>query len=120
MRLIIDIKVSDLKRAVLFYTGILALPCRRLEEEWAAISVGDAELHLYVAGGVTGDVEFYVNDIDKQVTELKKKGLMFISGVNKPNAVSVNENNITSFPWGRTAFFKDSEGNELAIVQDFE
>jgi len=42
----------------------------------------------------------------------------FISGTDKLNALSVDENNITTFPWGRTAFFKDSEGNELAIVKD--
>gem|GEM_PF-6998470 len=27
---------------------------------------------------------------------------------------------ITEFPWGMVAYFKDSEGNELALVKDFK
>lgn len=118
MKLIIDVKVSDLKRAVSFYTDILGLTCRRVEDDWAAISIGDAELHLYLNGGVTGHVEFYVDDIDAHVASLKKMGIETISGMDKPNAIEVDENGITRFPWGRTAFFNDSEGNELAVVKD--
>lgn len=118
MRLIIDVKVANLKRAVSFYTDTLGLSCRKVEKDWAAIAVGDAELHLYLDGGVTGDVEFYVDDIDAEAVRLKEKGVEFIPGNNKPNALSVDANSITDFPWGRTAFFRDSEGNELAIVKD--
>ncbi len=118
MKLAVDIKVIDLNRAIHFYTKVLELDCRVHENEWAAIKVGDAEIHLYVEGGVTGDVEFYVNDIDSEVRKLKDNGVQFISGESKPNAIHVDENLITTFPWGRTAFFKDSEGNELAIVRD--
>jgi len=118
MKLIVDIKVTDLKRAVVFYEEVLGLPCRTVTDEWAAIVVGGAELHLYVNGGVTGHVEFYVDDIDGEVANLSRKGVKFISGMEKPSSVSVDKNLITTFPWGRTAFFKDSEGNELAIVKD--
>jgi predicted enzyme related to lactoylglutathione lyase len=120
MKLIIDIQVFDLERAVNFYTSVLGLSCRRQEDVWAAISVGDADIHLYKNGGTTGHVEFYVEDIDHRVTELSLKGVVFISGINKPGAIEVDEANITRFPWGRTAFFKDSEGNELALVKDLE
>ena len=119
MKLIIDVKATDLDRAVKFYTEQLGLVCRRQEKDWAAIAVGDAEIHLYLGGGVSGDVEFYVNDIDTEVKKMKENGVVFISGMSKPNAVNVDENNVMTFPWGRTAFFKDSEGNELAIVEDF-
>jgi predicted enzyme related to lactoylglutathione lyase len=120
MKLIVDVRVSDLDRAVNFYTEVLGLVCRRKEAGWAAISVGDADLHLYLNGGVTGDVEFYVEDIDDKVTALVNKGVVFISGIDKPSAINVDGQNVTTFPWGRTAFFRDSEGNELAIVKDFE
>lgn len=120
MRLIIDIKVSDIKRAVVFYTQQLGLKCRIQKENWAAIIVGDAEIHLYKDGGVTGHVEFYVEDIDREVEKLSESGVSFISGINKPNAIEVDKHNITKFPWGRTAFFKDSEDNELALVKDSE
>lgn len=118
MKLIIDIKVQDLERASSFYTDMLSLTCRRKEDTWAAITIGDAELHLYLESGVSGHVEFYVEDIDKEVQKLQQKGVQFTSGMNKPSAISIDANNITEFPWGRTAFFKDSEGNELALVKD--
>jgi catechol 2,3-dioxygenase-like lactoylglutathione lyase family enzyme len=120
MRLIVDVKVADLDRAVAFYTEILGLSCRTHEREWAGITVGDAELHLYPDGGVTGDIEFYVEDIDSEVARLRSKGVEFTSGQHKPNAISVDDAGITTFPWGRTAFFRDSEGNELAVVKDVE
>jgi predicted enzyme related to lactoylglutathione lyase len=118
MKLIVDIKVTNLERAVTFYTESLGFICRKKDVEWAAITVGDAELHLYMNGGVSWHVEFYVDDLDAEVKRLIKKGVVFYSGEAKPHALSIDENNITSFPWGRTAFFKDSEGNELALVKD--
>ena len=71
-------------------------------------------------GGVSSGLEFYVDDIDSKVEELKKAGVEFFSDKEMPNFVSVDENKITSFPWGRNAFFKDSEGNQLALVKDFK
>jgi|SRR3989338_301852 len=118
MKLIIDVKVIDLNRAIIFYNGVLGLPCRIQEQNWAAISVGDAEIHLYINGGTTGHVELYVDDIDAEVKKLNQRGVVFLSGKDKPEAISVDENNVTTFPWGRIAFFKDSEGNELAIARD--
>jgi len=121
-RLIVDIKVIDLERAVKFYTQALGLTCRihKQDDGWAGIAVGDAEIHLYVDGGVTGDVEFYVDDLEEAVTRMTQNGVMFNSGIDKPSAIRVDGNNITEFPWGRIAFFRDSEGNELALVKDKE
>ena len=119
MKAIIDVKVKDLKRAIEFYTKKLGLLCRREEKDWAAIKVGDAEVHLYLYGGITSGLEFYVDNLDTEVKKLKEKGIRFFSGERMPNFISADENQITEFPWGRTAFFKDSEGNELAIVKDF-
>lgn len=118
MRLIIDVKVQNLQRAVDFYSNQLGLVLRTQEKEWAAFSVGDAEIHLYLYGGITKDMEFYVDDIESEVKKFKENGITFNDGLSKPNAIS-SENDIVTFPWGRTAFFPDSEGNELAIVQDF-
>jgi predicted enzyme related to lactoylglutathione lyase len=120
MRLIIDIHVHDLDRAVRFYTEVLGLACRTRQQSWAAIAVGDAEIHLYVHSGTSGHVEFYTDDIDRTVRELAQKGVRFVFGKGKPEALSVDAQAITAFPWGRAAFFQDSEGNEMAIVQDYE
>lgn len=119
MKIVIDVKVKDLKRAVDFYTEKLGLSCRRLEEDWAAIQVGDSEIHLYLYGGVTFGLEFYVDNLDEEVEKLKKKGVQFLSGEDMPKFIKEDKNQIAEFPWGRTAFFEDSEGNELALVKDF-
>ena len=119
MKIIIDVKVKDLKRAIDFYTKKLVLSCRRQEKDWAAIQVGDAEIHLYLYAGITSGLEFYVDNLDKEVKKLKEKGIKFFSNKNMSNFISVDENQITEFPWGRNAFFKDSEGNVLALVKDF-
>jgi predicted enzyme related to lactoylglutathione lyase len=119
MKVIIDVKVKDLKRAIEFYTKKLELPCRRQEKDWAAIKVGDAEIHLYLYEGITSGLEFYVDDLDKETKRLKEKGIKFFCDKNMPNFIAADENQITEFPWGRTAFFKDSEGNKLALVKDF-
>jgi len=120
MKLIVDIKVSDLERAVSFYTKVLGLDLRVQEEDWAAITIGDAEIHLYLNGGVKESVEFYVEDLDTAVKRLKENNVEIIPGDSKPSAIEVDDLGVTKFPWGRTAFFKDSEGNELALVKDFE
>ncbi len=105
MKLVIDIKVSDLARAVTFYTKVLCLPCRRQEKDWAAIEVGDAEIHLYLHGGVSSDVEFYVDNLDDSIRNLQAMGVKFSP--------------IKEFSWGRAAFFMDTEGNKLTLVKDF-
>lgn len=120
MKIIIDIKVKDLKRAVQFYIEKLGLTCRRQEKDWAAIQIGDAEIHLYLYGGITFGIEFYVDDLDKEVKKLKGKGIKFFVDENMSNFISADENQITTFPWGRNAFFRDSEGNRLALVKDFD
>lgn len=119
MNLIVDVRAKDLSRAVKFYTEVLGLQCRIHEKEWAGIVVGNAEIHLYVGGGVTEGVEFYVDDIDTEVKRLSALGVDFISGMDKPSAIRADEHNITEFPFGRLAYFHDSEGNELALVKDF-
>lgn len=120
MKLIIDVKVSNLTRAIQFYTEKLGLQCRLHEKDWAAIQVRDAEIHLYLHGGVNHGLEFYVENIEKSVKEFKEKGVEFFSDKDMPNFISVDENQITTFPWGKIAFFRDSEDNQLALVKDFK
>ncbi len=119
MNLIVDVRAKDLDRAVRFYTEILGLKCRIHEKDWAGIVVGNAEIHLYVEGGVTEGVEFYVNDIDAEVARLSALGVEFFAGTDKPSFIKADEQNISEFPFGRLAYFHDSEGNELAFVKDF-
>ncbi len=118
MNLIVDVQAKDLNRAVKFYTEVLSLKCRIQADDWAGIVVGNAEIHLYVGGGVTEGVEFYVDDIDAEVERLSALGVEFFAGSEKPSFLRANEKNISEFPFGRLAYFHDSEGNELALVKD--
>lgn len=118
MKLIVGVKTSGLKRAIRFYTEALGLPLRTEADTWAALSVGDAEIHLYLDGGATADVEFYVDDIDAAVTKLTDHGVAIVPGDKKPSFIKADSRGISEFPWGLMAFFQDSEGNELALVKD--
>ncbi len=119
MNLIVDVQAKDLNRAVRFYTDVLGLTCRIQAEDWAGIVVGNAEIHLYVDGGVTSGVEFYVEDIDAEVKRLSALGVVFFPGSDKPSFIKADAQNISEFPFGRLAYFHDSEGNGLALVKDF-
>jgi|SRR3989338_2874923 len=105
-KLIIDIKVSDLARAVRFYEDTLGLSLIRRAEDWASFEAAGAEIHLYLRGGVTEGVEFRVKDIEAAISELKARGVVFETPA------------IEQFAWGKMAKFKDSEGNTLALVED--
>ncbi len=119
MKMVVVVKVSNLDRALNFYTETLGLPCRRKEKEWAAIVVGDTEIHLYLHGGVTSGVEFYVEDIEETVSNFKSRGVRFFSDLNQPNLIKIDNNDIAEFPWGKAAFFTDSESNSLSLIEDF-
>jgi len=119
MNLIVDVQAKDLDRAVRFYKDVLGLKCRIQAQDWAGIVVGDAEIHLYVDGGVTEGVGFYVDDIDAEVKRLSALGVEFFAGSDKPSFIKADEQNISEFPFGRLAYFRDSEGNGLALVKDF-
>lgn len=103
--LIVDVKVENLDRAIAFYREILELELLHKARDWASLRVAGAEIHLYLKGGASDGIEFRVGNIKKEVEALKAKGAVF-------------EDDIAEFDWGKIAFFRDSEGNRLALVQD--
>lgn len=105
-QLIIDVKVSDLTRAVDFYKNVLELHLIKQANDWASFEVGDAEIHLYLHGGVSDGLEFGVSKIENEVKKLKEKNVVFTTP------------DIMEFSWGRAAYFNDSEGNKLALVEE--
>ena len=117
-KLIIDVRVSDLDRAISFYQDILELPFLQKEKDWASFETMGAEIHLYLYGGTEEGIEFRVSDIEKEVEKLKIKGIQFEIGRNIPNFLRVVSDGIMEFPWGKAAYFKDSEGNQIALVED--
>ncbi len=116
-KLIINIQVHDLDRAINFYKEILGLTLIHRENDWASFQAFGAEIHLYLHGGTEYGVEFRVNNIDEQVEILKSKGIKFFTNPNQKNLIKIS-GDIMEFPWGKAAYFNDSEGNDLAIVED--
>ena len=56
-----------------------------------------------------------VDDVEREVAELKKRGVVF-EDYDEPNMKTVN--GIMTAGGAKAAWFKDSEGNILAIIQD--
>jgi len=116
-KLIIDIKVRDLERAISFYRDILGLSLIRKESDWASFEAFGAEVHLYLYGGTEHGLEFRVSDIEKVVKELKARSVNFHVESDQANLLDIS-GDIMLFPWGKSAHFKDSEGNHIALVED--
>jgi predicted enzyme related to lactoylglutathione lyase len=113
---------SDRDRARAFYdeklglTPSQALPNGDLEYECAGI-------HFYVtksAGKSPGEftqASWAVEDLDVQVAELRSRGVEF-EEYDLPELKMKTVNGITVVPeLGRAAYFKDSEGNLLGMIQ---
>jgi methylmalonyl-CoA/ethylmalonyl-CoA epimerase len=114
-KVIVDVRVQSLERAVEFYGQVLGLPLIKRGEEWAAFEARGAEIHLVTYTGVTDDVEFLVDDIETEMRELQEKGVEFFK-VELPGLQKTN-GNVMYFDWGKLVLFKDSEGNSLALVE---
>jgi catechol 2,3-dioxygenase-like lactoylglutathione lyase family enzyme len=108
---------SDLGRARQFYTDKLGLT--PIEDNMTGlffqISAGNAFLVYEAAGSASGQhtqAGFLVSDLDAAMSDLRSRGVTFeeydIPGVHTEKAV-------VTFPNGRGAFFKDSEGNILGL-----
>jgi predicted enzyme related to lactoylglutathione lyase len=117
-KLVIDVQVHDLDRAINFYRDILKLSLIHKDADWASFEISGAEIHLYLHGGVEYGLEFRVSNLEEVVEDLKEKGLKFFVDKNQPNFLKLISDEIMEFPWGKTAFLKDSEGNQIALIED--
>lgn len=112
------IAVKDLDRAKRFYEERLGL---KTKDEWggegATLKSGDTLINVYrseFAGtNKATALNFDVDDIEKEVGELKEKGVMFehydLPGLERKGDLHVAEG-------FKTAWFKDPDGNILALV----
>jgi len=115
------IAVDDLDRAIRFYSDTLGLSVRRLEGEAAAalVEVGDSDrLLLYKSGykrGETTYASFLCKDVESTVRELRGKGVKF-EEYDFPGLKTVD--GIATSGDMKTGWFRDSEGNILAISNE--
>jgi catechol 2,3-dioxygenase-like lactoylglutathione lyase family enzyme len=119
----VSLFVNDQDRAKKFYTDVLGFELRRDEplypgatERWVAVAPKGAETDvvLYLADehwahykhvvGQSQAITFNVNDMDALVSDLKAKGVTFLSEPDKQ-------------PWGTFVMIKDSEGSSILLVE---
>ena len=112
------IPVSDVSRARRFYEKTVGL---RPKEEYAGgviYACGGTEVFLYPtsnAGTSKASQAFWqVEDVEAEVAELKARGVVFeeydMPGIKMKDSIATGGG-------AKTAWFKDSEGNILAVSQ---
>ena len=113
------IAVKDLDRARTFYEDTLGLEAKdEMGDEVLTMKSGDTLINVYrseFAGtNKATALTFQVDDLDKEVRELKEKGIFFehydLPGLRQQGDVSVAEG-------FKTAWFKDPDGNILSLAE---
>jgi catechol 2,3-dioxygenase-like lactoylglutathione lyase family enzyme len=125
-RTVTKLPAQDLERARRFYRERLGLEAVEEREGGLRYVCGTTEFHLFASSGAASgestQMGFEVEDIDQAVAELRSRGLEFESfdmpGFEVEGDVIVAPDNYPSKGDGeRGAFFRDSEGNLLALAQ---
>jgi catechol 2,3-dioxygenase-like lactoylglutathione lyase family enzyme len=110
---------EDIERAKAFYTQVLGLPLAWQTGRGIAVSAGHGSmLYIYIHPRTTADhtaVRFAVTDVEALVAQLRQCGVAF-EEYDLPDFKTVN--GIVTNPHGaKAAWFKDTEGNLLSMVQ---
>lgn len=115
------IAVDDLDRAISFYSEKLGLTVRRLEGDMdsALVDIGSSDrLLLYKSTyrrGETTYASFFAEDVEGTVRELRGRGVTF-EDYDFPGLKTVD--GIATFGDLKTGWFRDSEGNILAVSNE--
>lgn len=111
---------SDLERAKAFYREKLGLTPAQEDDGGAFYNQGDSSgfLLFLSSGKASGDhtqLGFAVDDVEATMADLRSKGVNFLE-YDTPDLKT--ENGIATFGSTRVAWFKDSEGNVIALNQE--
>ena len=112
------VPASDLGRARGFYKDKLGLEPAEERREGLIYQANNSKFLLYesqFAGTAQNTaMNWVVNDLDAEMTDLRSRGVKFeeydFPGLKTENGVAADEA-------GRAAWFKDSEGNILALSE---
>ena len=125
-RAITKLPAQDLDRARAFYRDKLGLEPVEEREGGLRYYCGAGEFHVFLssgaASGASTQLGFEVEDIEAVMAELRARGVVFdeldIPGFETTDGIVEVEDNYPSKGAGeRGAFFRDSEGNVLALGQ---
>lgn len=108
---VVWLPVTDMQRAIDFYSTKLGLEVSRQEDEWAELTANGLKIGLNARdeetpGGEGGAVIAFEPEggLDGAVDELSGAGVSF-------------EGDISEHPWGRIAAFTDPDGNALQLYE---
>jgi len=111
--------VDDLGRARQFYGEVLGVGVKESPEGLALELAGGSNVFLYPKpnheAATFTVLNFRVDDVEKSVAELKKRGVKFES-YDLPG-LKTDANNIARGNGPTIAWFKDPAGNILSVVQ---
>jgi catechol 2,3-dioxygenase-like lactoylglutathione lyase family enzyme len=125
-QVVTKLPAQDLERARLFYSERLGLEPVEQRDGGLRYLCGNTEFHVFLsagaASGASTQMGFEVADIDTVVADLRSRGVHFesfdIAGFDVTDGVVTVPGNYPSKGRGeRGAFFRDSEGNLLALGQ---
>jgi catechol 2,3-dioxygenase-like lactoylglutathione lyase family enzyme len=128
-RAITKLPAQDLDRARAFYRDKLGLSPVEEREGGLRYLCAAGEFHVFlstgVASGESTQLGFEVDDIDAVVADLRARGVVFeeidVPGFEVVDGIMKVEDNYPSKGKGeRGIFFRDSEGNLLAIGQPID
>ena len=112
------IPVTDVSRARKFYEGKIGLVPKQEFAGGVIYECGGCEVYMYPtsnAGTSKASQAFWeVEDVEAEVKELKARGVKF-EDYDLPGASM--KNSIATGGGAKTAWFKDTEGNILAVSQ---
>jgi predicted enzyme related to lactoylglutathione lyase len=112
------IPVSDVSRARKFYEGIVGLIPKHEYAGGVIYECGGTEVFMYPtsnAGTSKASQAFWqVDDVEAEVADLKARGVKF-EEYDMPGQTMTNS--ILTRGGAKTAWFKDTEGNILAVSQ---
>ena len=113
------IPAADLARARRFYEDKVGLVARDVVAGGVVYECGKGSwVFLYPSGGAgtsqASQAFWQVEDIEAEVAELVTRGVVF---EDYQNEYMRTVNHIATFETSKAAWFKDSEGNIMAIIQ---
>lgn len=112
--------VTDLKKAKQFYSEVLGMEVSESEYTLDLHIGGDKKVMVYPKANHTPAsftiLNFPVDDIEKAVEDLKKKGVVF--EIYKELDLTTDEQGIFRGEGPLIAWFKDPFGNILSVIQE--
>jgi catechol 2,3-dioxygenase-like lactoylglutathione lyase family enzyme len=116
------IPAQDLERAKSFYADKLGMKPTEERPEGLRYEFGEGRFLLFQstgkASGAHTQLGFEVEDVEASVKELRENGVVFET-YDMPG-FKTDENGIAVIEGEKGAWFKDSEGNLLAIAEQTE